>query len=77
MNLGTGYSYSVLEVVKMVKEITGKDIKYSIVDRRAGDPEKLIASSALAKKTINWEAKYSDLETILSSMWKLYSKIQV
>ncbi|MEA3500516.1 MAG: UDP-glucose 4-epimerase GalE [Candidatus Marinimicrobia bacterium] len=77
LNLGTGYGYSVLEVVKMVKEITGKDIKYSIVNRRAGDPAKLIASSDLAKKTIKWEAKYSDLETILSSMWKLYSKLEI
>ncbi|MDA3871520.1 MAG: UDP-glucose 4-epimerase GalE [Candidatus Marinimicrobia bacterium] len=77
LNLGTGYGYSVLEVVKMVEEITGKDIKYSIVGRREGDPAKLIAVSNLAKKTINWKAKYSDLGTILSSMWELYSKIRV
>ena len=77
LNLGTGYGYSVLEVVKMVEKITGKNIKYSIVGRRAGDPAELIAVSNLAKKTINWEAKYSDLETILSSMWKLYSKLGI
>ncbi len=76
LNLGTGYGYSVLEVIKMVEKITKKKIKYSIVDRRDGDPAKLIAISNLAKKKINWEAKYSDLETILTSMWELYRKFQ-
>ncbi len=75
LNLGTGHGYSVLEVIKMAKKITGKEIKHSVIDRRAGDPEKLIASSDLAKKTINWEAEHSDLEKILTSMWNLYSKI--
>ena len=44
-NLATGNSYSVLDVINKSSQITNKEIKYSIVDRREGDPDKLFASS--------------------------------
>ncbi|MEA1985987.1 MAG: UDP-glucose 4-epimerase GalE, partial [Candidatus Marinimicrobia bacterium] len=75
LNLGTGLGYSVFDVIKMVEKISNTKINYSVVERRDGDPATLIASSKLAKEKIGWEAKHSDLETILSSMWELYSKI--
>ena len=68
-NLATGNSYSVLDVINKSSQITNKEIKYSIVDRREGDPDKLFASS---NGTLNYSNKYSDLETIINSMWKIY-----
>lgn len=68
-NLGNGNGYSVLEVINAVKKVTGKDFKVTFTDRRKGDPEKLIADSKKAKQVLNWNPKYSDLETIIKTAW--------
>jgi len=72
VNLSTENGYSVLEAIKEAEIITEKPIKYEIVERREGDPDKVVASYKKAKKLLNWEAKYSDLKTILSTMWEIY-----
>jgi len=72
VNLSTERGYSVLEAINEAKKITGKDIQYQIVGRRDGDLDKVIASFAKANKILNWKAKHSDLETILSTMWNIY-----
>ena len=74
LNLATGKGYSVLEVIKNIQEIIGKNINYKIIDRRPGDPAELIAVSNLANEKLNWECKYSDINSILQSMWNVYSK---
>jgi len=68
-NLATGNSYSVLDVINKSSQITNKEIKYSIIDRREGDPDKLFASS---NNILNYSNKYSDLDTIINSMWDIY-----
>ena len=70
-NLATGNTYSVLEVIELAKKITGKNINYSIVERRVGDPAALYAKS---NNELNFKNKHSDLETIISSMWDVYKK---
>ena len=72
VNLSTESGYSVLEAINNAKEITGRDIPYQIVGRRDGDPDTVVASFAKANKMLNWKAKYSDLKTILSTMWNIY-----
>ena len=74
LNLATGKGYSVLEVIEKMQEIIGKNIKYKIIDRRPGDPAELIAVSKLANEYLNWECNYSDIKTILQSMWDIYSQ---
>ena len=74
LNLATGNGYSVLEVIENTQQIIGKNISYKIIDRRSGDPAELIAISKLAKNYLNWECKYSDIKTILQSMWDIYSQ---
>jgi len=49
-NLGNGTGFSNLEVVKMVEQVSGKKVNYSLGPRRVGDPAMLVASSELAKK---------------------------
>ncbi|HIF28047.1 MAG TPA: UDP-glucose 4-epimerase GalE, partial [Candidatus Marinimicrobia bacterium] len=73
LNLATGTGYSVLEVIKKAEEISGKNITYDIVKRRPGDPAKLVATSKLAFDLLDWDPKYSSLETLLSSMWNIYN----
>ena len=74
LNLSTGKGYSVLEVIEKMQEIIGKNINYKIIDRRPGDPAELIAVSKLANEYLNWKCNYSDIKTILQSMWDIYSQ---
>ncbi len=73
VNLATGEGYSVMDVIKESESISGHAINYNIVDRRPGDPAELIATSKQANKLLNWAPKYSDLNTILKSMWNVYN----
>jgi UDP-glucose 4-epimerase len=72
VNLATGVGYSVLDVINMAEKVTKKKISYEIVGRRDGDPAELTAISMRAKKLLNWEAKHSDIETLLSTIWEIY-----
>lgn len=69
-NLGNSRGYSVMEVIKMAREITGAPISTAIHPRRAGDPAILIASSKLAKSELGWQPEYSGLESIIESAWQ-------
>ncbi len=69
-NVGAGKGFSVLEVVKMVKKISGIDFNSPFGSRRAGDPSQLIARAEKIKKELGWQSKYSDLRTIIESAWK-------
>ena len=69
-NVGTGRGYSVLEVVKIVKKISGVDFNSPIASRREGDPAGLVAKVEKIKKELGWQPKYSDLETIIRSAWE-------
>ena len=48
VNLGTGKGHSVLSVIEKTEEITGKAVKFEVVDRRNGDPDTIISISELA-----------------------------
>ena len=73
VNLATGEGYSVKDVIAEARDVTGKEIAHSIVGRRPGDPAELIATSKQANELLNWTPKYSDLNTILKSMWNVYN----
>jgi UDP-glucose 4-epimerase len=74
VNLGSENGISVLEIVKAARKLTGKPIETRIVGRRPGDPAKLVASSAKARETLGWKAEYSDVETLIETSWKAYSR---
>ncbi|HBV98540.1 MAG TPA: UDP-glucose 4-epimerase GalE [Desulfotomaculum sp.] len=73
-NLGNGCGYSVLEVVKIAEEITGRPIPLKLVNRRPGDPAVLIASSEKAQKVLGWQPQHSNLKTILETAWDWHRK---
>jgi UDP-glucose 4-epimerase len=66
-NLGTGNGLSVLEIVKQFEKITGLKLNYKIVDRRAGDIEKIWADTTLANTELGWKAEKGIEETLLSA----------
>lgn len=71
-NLGTGKGSTVLEVIKMVEEVSHKKVKVRMADRRAGDPPELVSDAMLAHDQLGWTPSYSDLHTIVKSAydWK-------
>ncbi|MBU5436689.1 UDP-glucose 4-epimerase GalE [Tissierella sp. MSJ-40] len=68
-NLGNGRGFSVKEVIDKAKKVTGINIPVKIGERRLGDPAVLVASSKKAKKELNWNPKYNDLEKIIEDAW--------
>lgn len=74
VNLGSEEGLSVLEIVEAARRVTGRPVPAKIVGRRPGDPAKLVASSALAKETLGWEARHSDVETLVRTTWEAYRR---
>ena len=70
LNLGTGQGASVQEVIEAARRVTGHAIPAEIVARREGDPPQLVADASLANKTLNWQPKYADIESVVASAWK-------
>ncbi|MBV6644632.1 MAG: UDP-glucose 4-epimerase GalE [Cyclobacteriaceae bacterium] len=68
-NLGTGKGYSVLELIKTFEQVTGVKLNYAIVDRRAGDIEKVYADTTFANDVLGWKAG-KELDEMLLSSWK-------
>jgi UDP-glucose 4-epimerase len=75
-NLGTSNGTSVIELVEAAKKITGVDFKVVFDKRRPGDPAILVGSNVKAREILGWEAKYSDMETILESAWDWHRKME-
>lgn len=69
-NLGNGNGYSVIEVVKAAEKVTGQKAPVVYQNRREGDPAKLIASSAKAKKELSWKPRFPGIEQIIRSAWE-------
>jgi UDP-glucose 4-epimerase len=72
LNLATGESHSVLDVINKTKEISGKNIPYHIVDRRPGDPAELYAGTTLAFDQLDWKAYHSGLKSLIETTWQVY-----
>ena len=66
LNLGYGRGLSVLEVLDALDKVTGKTIRRELKGRRAGDPPLLISSNKALLETLDWNARYADIETILT-----------
>ncbi len=65
LNCGYGRGYSVLEVIEMVKRVSGVDFEVRLSGRRAGDPAELIAATRLIHETFPWNPQFEDLELIV------------
>jgi UDP-glucose 4-epimerase len=68
-NLGNGKGFSVKQVIDVVKDVSGKNFKVSIEPRRDGDPAVLVADATLAKKELNWQPEFANIEDIVKTAW--------
>lgn len=73
LNLGTGNSITVLELIKKFENINGTKIPFSFEKRRKGDVAECYADPAKAQKILNWKAKKT-LEEMCESSWKPFIK---
>ncbi|UTA48610.1 UDP-glucose 4-epimerase GalE [Simiduia sp. 21SJ11W-1] len=69
VNLGTGQGYSVMDVVKAYREVSGAEINVAIKPRRAGDLATCYADPAKAAEYIGWRAEF-DLRTMVEDSWR-------
>jgi UDP-glucose 4-epimerase len=73
-NLGTGIGYSNLQILDMIKKVSGKQLQIVVEPRREGDPPQIFADNTKAKKELGFEARSSDLETIVETAWNWHEK---
>lgn len=67
-NLGTGNGVSVLQAIKSFEKVSGVKLKYKIVERRAGDIEKIWADPSFANKELGWKT-LSSLDDAMKTAW--------
>lgn len=65
-NVGTGKGSSVLDVIDSIARVKGIEIKPEIVARRAGDPARLVCSTARIQDELGWSSDKS-LDDIVRS----------
>lgn len=69
LNLGSSQGFSVHEMIKEAREVTGHPIPAVVAPRRAGDPSTLVASSEKARSILGWEPSRTTIKTILQDAW--------
>jgi len=70
-NLGTNTGISNKQIVNYVVDQYGLPF-VNFGERRAGDPDELVADAIDAREVLGWEPIYSDIETIIDSAYKWY-----
>ena len=73
-NLGTGAGSSVLEVIRMVEQVSGRKVPVEYGPRREGDAPSLVADPRLARELLGWSPQYSSLESIVRTAWSWHSR---
>ncbi len=67
-NIGRGEGSSVFEILAAMRRATGIDFEADIVDRRPGDPARIVGSVERIAADLDWHARY-DLESMVASAW--------
>ena len=66
LNCGYSHGFSVLEVIDMVKRVSGVDFRVDRVGPRPGDPVRIVAQSDRARELLGWQSQFDDLTTIVA-----------
>jgi UDP-glucose 4-epimerase len=67
LSCGYGRGFSILEVIEVVKKISEVDFEVRKAKRRPDNPAELVAKVDRLPRSLDWEPKHDDLETIVSS----------
>jgi UDP-glucose 4-epimerase len=67
-NVGRGEGASVLDVLEVVRAVTGLPVEHRIADRRPGDPARIVGDVDRIARDLGWTARYR-LSDMVSSAW--------
>ena len=67
-NIGRGEGSSVLDVLRVVGEVTGLDTTPDVVDRRPGDPARVVAKVDRIREGLGFTAQHG-LRSMVESAW--------
>ncbi|SDP16730.1 UDP-galactose 4-epimerase [Microbacterium testaceum StLB037] len=70
-NLGSGMGISVREIMSALRMFTGIDFDATVEARRAGDPDRIVASGVAAARDLNWAMRHS-IQQMVQSGWKAH-----
>lgn len=68
-NIGVGQGASVLELIALFEEISGRSLPYRIAPRRHGDVPAVYADVALAERELGWKARRT-IRQALEDAWR-------
>lgn len=68
-NIGAGRGVSVFEILNNIKSLTGNEVPYEVVERRAGDPAILVSDTSKARVHLGFETKHSEIRKIIKTAW--------
>jgi len=74
VNLGIGRGYSVLEVISMVEQVSGKHVPVEHAGRREGDAPALVADVTRSRRLLGWEPRHSSLENMIRTAWNWHTR---
>jgi UDP-glucose 4-epimerase len=64
-NCGYQRGFSVLEVIDVVKSVSGVDFPVTLSGRRPGDPSSIVAANGRARSLLGWTPQHDDLREIV------------
>lgn len=70
-NVGCGQGSSVFDVIKVVADVTGREVRHQVVDRRPGDPARVVAAVDLVERELGFTTS-RDLQQMVESAWQAW-----
>jgi UDP-arabinose 4-epimerase len=67
LNLGSGISSSVRQIIAAVERLSGRPVRVREAGRRAGDPDRLLADASRVAAVMGWTRERSNPETIVET----------
>jgi len=72
-NVGRGEGSSVLDVLRVIGEVTGTTIEHDVLTRRSGDPARVVASAEKIRTELGFQAVH-DLGATIESAWAAWPR---
>lgn len=73
-NLGSGDGLSVRQIMDAMARVTGIHFDPEIAPRRAGDPDRIVASGELATRDLDWTMRHS-VDDMVRSGWEARRRV--
>ena len=65
LNCGYGQGFSVLDIVDVVKRVSGVNFRVDLQPRRPGDPPSIVADAGKIRAALGWEPRHANIEEIV------------